>query len=332
MLGAAVLGLGRIGPSHVKIVASNPNVELKAIADVDEVKLGKVLQDIPKVAGYGDYKDVLERDDIDVVVICLPHWLHEEAAVAAANAGKHILIEKPLADSVAECDRIIKAAQRNNVMLMPAHTQRYYPVVRKTKEILDSGQLGDPIMAVDMWYKPLVPEQRPKWMLDRKTGGGMALMDGVHLIDRMLWIFGPDVQSVSAMVGNPVYPEIPADDTSMAFLRWRDGKVATISRYAYRTGVTYYGADFFCTKGQVKFQIPYGSAGSESVWIGQDGEFKPVEFSKFNSLERQFAEFVEAVSDRREPPISAEHGRQVIKVLEAMDKSSERGREVVFRT
>ena len=174
MLGAAVLGLGRIGPAHAGVLARTPGVRLKAVAETDESKLGGVLDGHPGVEGYGDYHDVLMRDDVEVVVICLPHWLHEEAAVAAAEAGKHILIEKPLADSVVECDRIIEAARRNSVILMPAHTQRYYPVVAKTKEILDSGDLGDLIMAIDMWYKPLNPDVRPAWMLDRAMGGGMA--------------------------------------------------------------------------------------------------------------------------------------------------------------
>tara|TARA_B100002003_G_scaffold180655_1_gene168642 strand:+ start:105 stop:563 length:459 start_codon:yes stop_codon:yes gene_type:complete len=152
MLGAAVPGLGRIGPNHTNIVADADGVELRAVADVDEAKLGGVLDAHQSAVGYGDYRDVLQRDDIDVVVICLLHRMHAENVTAAAEAGKHILVEKPLADMVEECDRIIEAAARNNVTLMPAHTQRYYPVVKKTKEILDSGELGDPIMAMDMWY------------------------------------------------------------------------------------------------------------------------------------------------------------------------------------
>ena len=329
-IGVAVLGLGRIGPNHARVAAQTPGVELKALAEANEERLGEVLSQFSGVEGYGDYRQALDRDDVDVAIICLPHWLHEEAAVAAAEAGKHVLIEKPLADSVAEADRIIEAARRNGVLLMPAHTQRYYPEVRKAKEVLDSGELGDLIMAVDMWYKPLNPESRPKWMLDRRTGGGMALMDGVHLIDRLLWIFGPEVRAVSAMVGNPVYPEIPADDTSLSFLRWADGKVATISRYAYRTGVTKYGCDLFCTGGQLKFRRAYGAQGTTGVWIGRDGQWTEVEVPQFDSLERQFAEFVEALREGREPPITAQHGRRVLEVLEAMDRSSETGREVLL--
>ena len=330
MLGAAVLGLGRIGPTHARTVARSPDVELKAVADADEAKLGEVMDEFPDAAGYGDFRDVLARDDIQVAVICLPHWLHEEAAVAAAEAGKHILIEKPLADSVAECDRIIEAADRNHVTLMPAHTQRYYPVVAEAKRILDSGDLGEVIMAMDMWYKPLNPEARPQWMLDRQKGGGMALMDGVHLIDRLLWIMGPDVESVSGRVGNPVYPEIPADDTSMALMRWRSGKVASVSRIAFHTGVTKYGADFFCTRGQLRFRIAYGGSGTTGVWVGRDGEYTPVDVPAFDSLERQLSEFVGALNRGDAPPISGAHGRQVIEVIEAMNRSSETGREVVF--
>ena len=330
MLGAAVLGLGRIGPGHVDVVASAQGVELKAVAEVDEAKLGRVLDSHPDAAGYGDFRDVLRRDDIDLVVICLPHWMHAESVIAAAEAGKHILVEKPLADSLEECDRIIEAVEKNGVSVMPAHTQRYYLVVRKTKEVLDSGELGAPIMAVDMWYKPLNPDARPKWMLDRDTGGGMALMDGVHMIDRLLWIFGPDVHSVKAMVGNPVHPEIPADDTSMAQMRWRDGKVASINRIAYRTGVTKYGADFFCTEGQIKFRIAYGQHGTTGVWIGRDEQYSAVDVPQFNSLETQFRDFVDSLNSGAEPPITAAHGRQVIQVMEAMDRSSDTGHEVLL--
>ena len=330
MVGAAVLGLGRIGPTHARVVAASAGAELKAVAESDETKLGELLDGMPGVAGHGDYRDVLARDDVDVVVVCLPHWLHEEAAVAAAEAGKHILIEKPLADSVAQCDRIIAAAERGGVVLMPAHTQRYYPVVARAKEVLDSGELGDVIMAVDTWYKPLNPETRPKWMLDRETGGGMALMDGVHLIDRLLWIIGPDIHSVSGVIGNPVYPEIPADDTSMALLRWKSGKTASISRIAFRTGVTQYGADFFCTEGQLRLRIAYGQVGTTGLWIGRGEEHTQVDVPAFDSLDRQFEEFLGAVRNSTEPPITGAHGRQVIEVIQAIDRSSETGLEVVF--
>jgi|TARA_B100001971_G_scaffold213107_1_gene245252 predicted dehydrogenase len=167
-------------------------------------------------------------------------------------------------------------------------------------------------------------------MLDRQTGGGMALMDGVHMIDRMLWLFGPDVHSVAGMVGNPVHPEIPANDTSLTQIRWSSGMTVAVSRIAYRTGVIKYGADTFCPGGQIKFRIAYGRHGTTGVWIGKNEEYAEVDVPQFNSLEQQFKEFVEAVNAGAEPPITATHGRQVIEVMEAMDRSSETGREVLM--
>lgn len=330
MIGVAVLGLGRIGPRHADVVRSTKGAALKAVAEVDDKKRTSFLAAHEEVPAHKDYRDVLARKDVQAVVVCLPHWLHEQACVDAANAGKHVFVEKPLANTVAECDRIIEAARKNRVLLMPAHTQRYYPVVRRTKELLDARAVGDPIMAVDVWYKPLEPQARPAWMLDRQKGGGMMLMDGVHMIDRLLWLFGPDVHSVKAMVGNPVYPEYSADDTAMGLLRWRSGLVATISRIAFRTGVTEYGADLFCTRGQLRFRIAYGQRGQTGVWIGQDEQWRPVEFPTWDPLERQFREFIDAVSREAESPIAPEHGRQVIQIMEAMERSSATGREVLL--
>ena len=110
-------------------------------------------------------------------------------------------------------------------------------------------------------------------------------MDGVHLIDRMLWVFGADVESVSASMGNPVYTEVPADDTSMAFMRWCNDKVTTVSWIAYRTGVTSTAADFFCTNDQVRFRIGCGGQGTTSVWVGNNEEYTEVDVPQFNSRE-----------------------------------------------
>lgn len=324
----AVLGLGRVGPAHARAVSQTPGVELKLVADVDDSRVRQVLADLPHVAGCSAYQAALTRDDIHVVVICLPHRLHEEAAIAAARAGKHILIEKPLADSVAGCDRIIEAADRAGVVLMPAHTMHYHAVVRGTKEIIDSGEVGDLFMALDLWHQPFIAG--PAWTLNRAMGGGMGLLRGVHLIDRLLWIIGSDIRSVSAMVGHPINPDGRADDTGMAFLRWRSGRVATISHCAYRQGVPVWGGDFFCTNGQVRFRVAYYEHGETGVWIGQDHRYRRVEVPEFDPLRRQFAEFMAAVKKGGEPPITAGHGRRVMEVLEAIERSSEIGREVLL--
>ena len=102
---------------------------------------------------------------------------------------------------------MLAAAKENDVKLMTAHTQRYYPAVRAMKGVVDSGDLGSVIMAYDVWHKPYSPYGRPEWMLDRSRGGGMGQMDGSHQIDRLLWIIGYDVATVSAQQGQFTHPK-----------------------------------------------------------------------------------------------------------------------------
>ncbi len=329
--GVAVLGLGRIGPAHAKIAFESPHTELKALAEANPDRLKEISDGFPKVARTTDYTESLERDDVQIAIICLPHWLHRDGAVAAAKAGKHVFIEKPLACTVSECDEILQAAADNHVTIMPAHTQRFIPHIMKVKEILESKDLGEPVMAIDYWHKPFRLETRPKWMLSSETGGGMALMDGTHMIDRLLWFFGPDVESVTGMEANLAFPNVDADDTSMALLRWENGFLATISRQAYQTGVTRFGGDITCTRGQIKFRLPYGKDGENGVWIGRHEKFTPVELdSTRQPLEREFDAFCTALKNGNPPCISGAHGRQVIEITEAITHSSKSGREVML--
>lgn len=329
MVNFAVLGLGRAGPSHARTVHQNPRASLVALAEIDDQKLNRVASEYPGVATYRDYRAALERDDVQAVIIVLPHWLHAEAAIDAVKAGKHVLIEKPLANTVDECQRIANAVAAARVKFTVGHTQHFYPVVAAAKQALDSGRIGRLIMGIDTWYKPLEPEKRPAWMLDRRLGGGMMLMDGVHLIDRLLWHVRSRVESVKAMNGNPVYPEIPADDTAMAFLQFANGVVVTISRIAYRTGMTQYGADYFGTSGQLKYRLPYGQHGENGLWIGQDEVWQPVEVTKNNSLADQLDAFLDSIEHDREPAVTVQHGLEVIRVMEAIERSGATGREII---
>lgn len=330
MIGVAVLGLGRVGPSHARTVAANARARLVGIADADAVKLEAASRQHPGAATAADYRDLLSCGDVDAVVICLPHWLHERAAIDAARAAKHILMEKPLADSVAEGERVADAVRASRITFTVGHTQHFYPIVAAAKAALDAGRIGDPIMAIDTWYKPHEPEKRPAWMLDRARGGGMLLMDGTHLIDRLLWHLGGKVASVKAMNGNPIYPEFPADDTGMAFLQFDNRKVATISRIAYRTGITQYGADYFGTRGQLKYRLRYGRHGEAGLWVGQNETWEEVTVGTSDPLADQFDAFLDAVEGTSQPAVSLEHSLEVIRVMEAIEKSGETSAEVVI--
>jgi phthalate 4,5-cis-dihydrodiol dehydrogenase len=328
MIGVAVLGLGRIGPAHARAVSQAEGARVVAIAELDEAKRTATLAEHPGAIGVGDYRDALARPEVQAVLIALPHWLHAQAAIDAANAGKHILIEKPMATSVEEADAMLAAARANGVKLMVGHTQHVSPVGMAVKQVLSERRIGDLIMGIDQWNKPYNPQARPAWMMDRARGGGMQLMDGVHLIDRVLWHVDSRPVAVKAMMCAATHPQYPCDDTSQAFLEFENGVVVTISRIAYRTGVVQYGGDYWGTEAQLKFREPYGRVGERGVWIGRDEQWEEVPLPTSNGLVTQFQGFVDALRHGTEVPVPAEFGRLVMLVSDAMERSAATGREV----
>jgi predicted dehydrogenase len=338
--GVAVLGTGRLGGRYIEVVKKTPGAKIKVVAEPRDEAAARWKDQHPDVDFVKDYKDALARKDVQVVIATLPHWLHKEAAIEAAKAGKHIYVEKPMAAWLKDAQEMMSAAQAANVKIMTAHTQRYYPAVRAMKEIVDSKRLGNLLMAYDMWHKPYEPYGRPKWMLDRKLGGGMGQMDGTHEIDRLLWMIGYDVATVSARVGQFTYPrkqhpEIKCDDTAMCFIRWKSGIVATISRIAWEKGATEYGGDMFFTQGMARFRVAYGQGAGQrtGLWIADtpDGTWRFEEVDETDSMADEFSDFIAALERGDEDtPIPQEHGLRVLEVLEATEESSRTGREVVL--
>src|SRR5215216_6388007 len=151
-LGVAIFGAGRAGAGHARAVAQTPGTQLVAVFDVDAERAAAFAEKHGCLA-FTDSDAVLKRDDIQVVTVALPNFLHEQAAVASASAGKHIFLEKPMADTVEECDRILAAVERAGVQLLVAHSQRYFSSTRRAREIIQSGELGRPVFATDTWYK-----------------------------------------------------------------------------------------------------------------------------------------------------------------------------------
>ncbi len=336
--GVAVLGTGRIGGRYIDVVKKTPGAEIRVVAEPREDAAARWRSRHPDVDFVSNYRETLERDDVDVVIGTLPHWLHYQAALDAAAAGKHIYMEKPTAAWAWQAEEMLAAARENGVKLMTAHTQRYFPAVQAMKGVVDSGDLGSVIMAYDMWHKPYVPYNRPEWMLDRERGGGMGQMDGTHQIDRLLWIIGNDVATVSARQGQFTYPKsehpaIDCDDTGMYFIRWKSGIVATVSRIAWERGATEYGGDWFFTGGMARFRLSYGGGDPPALFIADtgDGTWRRETVPVRDSLLDEFTEFIESLERGDEDtPIPQVHGLNVLRVLEATEESARTGREVVL--
>jgi len=232
MLKIAVLGCGKIAER-----CTVPNlINLKGVATPvlcdknisQALRLERIFKlDNPKI--YTDYKAMIKQEKLDAVIINSPTFLHEEMALYAANAGLHIMIEKPIALTLASARRIIKSAEKNKVILMVEQSQRFDPVHQKAKALLDKGILGD-ITEVHGRIGHAGPQYWAKsssWFYNKKLSGGGALMDlGIHIIDLLRWFSGKEVKEVSANLAT-LRKKLPVENNANVLLKFADNTLGS---------------------------------------------------------------------------------------------------------
>ncbi|HLZ26953.1 MAG TPA: Gfo/Idh/MocA family oxidoreductase [Chloroflexota bacterium] len=321
-LGVAIFGAGRAGHGHARAIAATAGAELVAVFDTDRERADAFALQHGCLA-FTTADDVLKRDDVDLVMVALPNFLHEQATVAAASAGKHVFLEKPMADTLEECDRMLAAVAASGVHLLVAHSQRYFAATVRARELVQDGSLGQPVFATDTWYKPFGAASRLPWFLDRATGGGMWLMNGAHMIDRTCWVLDTSVASVRAFIGSPIH-QLPADDANMALLKLRNGLYATIVHAGYRArGVEKCEVEVTCSNGMLRFD-----SYSNRVAVDRDGAYAAIEVARVEPFAEELRNLVGAVRGQEPLRVTPAWGRHIVEVLLAAEESSRTGREV----
>jgi predicted dehydrogenase len=227
----AMIGCGWAGTRHAQAFAQCGAVVRWAV-DLNPARaraLADALASQQDTRITTDHHEALGDPAVDAVDICLPHNLHAPVAIDAARAGKHILCEKPIADTLAAADRMIAAAKAVGVTLMIAENERYSPLYRKVRELLDRGVIGTPALVQrtrECYLTRSFVEDRP-WFLDAKAAaGGMMMAGGVHDFETTRMLVG-DVESVYALRAPQRFLELEGDDTSVALVRFQSGAVGT---------------------------------------------------------------------------------------------------------
>jgi phthalate 4,5-cis-dihydrodiol dehydrogenase len=321
-VGVAIFGAGRAGHGHARAIAHSAGARLVAVFDGDADRAG-AFAEAHGCQAYISSDQVLQRDDVHLVMVALPNFLHERATLEAASAGKHVFLEKPMADTLEECDRMLAAVERSGVHLLVAHSQRYFAATIRAREIVQSGSLGQPVFATDTWYKPFGVEQRLPWFLDRATGGGMWLMNGAHMIDRTCWVLDTEVASIRAWVGSPFHG-LSADDANMAFLQLRNGKHATIVHAGYRRrGVEKCEVEVICSDGMLLFD-----SYSNRLAVERDGTYAPILVEPSEPFAEELNNLLGAIRGQEKLRVSPAWGRHIVEVLLAAEESSRTGTEV----
>jgi len=331
----AVIGAGSIAiHRHVPEYAAREDVELVAFVDPVAERAQKLAD---KYGGnvYTDVQEMLAKEKPDAVSVCTPNALHAPVSIAAANAGAHVLCEKPMAVSAEEAEKMIAAARENNVFLMIGHNQRYMPPHVKAKEILKSGKLGKVLTFRTSFGHP-GPEG---WSIEGKGGwffqkpkafvGAMGDL-GVHKADLIRWLLDEEVEEVGAFVSTLHKEDTDVDDNATCILRMKSGTIGTlVASWTY-----YRGEDnstvLWCENGVMKI----GTHPDDQVIVElRDGSVERYKVGAISTNEKQLASgvidaFIHSIRTNTPPSISGEEGAKSLAVILAAMESQETGRIV----
>lgn len=197
-LGVVVVGVGFIAGVHVGALAKSRDTELVGVVDADSARAAAFSYAHGGVRWATDLDEALAWPDCDAVIVCTPNHTHTGIVLGAVKAGKHVLVEKPLATTIPDASAMVEAADRARVVLMAAHTHRFYDYGRTVKRLVDDGEVGRPtfgrLTILGDWIWP----DWSAWMIDAARSGGHALHNGVHLLDLMAWWIGAEPVAVKA--------------------------------------------------------------------------------------------------------------------------------------
>ncbi len=330
-----IIGCGVIAPNHAKSLLGTPETELVAVCDIIEEKAADFAQKFGVKDYYKDYNDLLKRDDIDAVCVCVPSGLHGEIVIASAQAGKHVLCEKPLEIKKDKMTQMIKTCREYGVKLGGVFQRRTMKSAIAAKKAIQQGDLGKIVLG-DAYLKYYRSQEyynsagwRGTWELD---GGGALMNQGVHGVDLIQWMVG-DVDSIYARADHLVR-NIEVEDIAVVSLRYKNGAFGVIEG----TTSVYPGEDttfaihgdkgtiIFGDEGITRWEImdkgrpdvesEYALGGSRGAEISYYGHKTIIE------------DMAHAILENREPMVPGAEARKAVDLILAIYESARMGKEV----
>ena len=222
-----IIGCGRIAPRHADSIRDIAGARLVAVADIIESR-ARHLSGIHGAKSYFDYRDLLSDPEIDIVNICTPSGMHAGMAIEALRAGKHVIVEKPMAMNPADAQRMIAAAQAADRKLCVVLQNRYNPPMQDFYDTVRQGRIGRVLLAAVTvrWYRPQ-EYYEDGWHGTRDMDGGALMNQSIHHIDALRWLMNEPVESVFAYTGTLAH-QIEAEDVGVVVVRFRSGALGTI--------------------------------------------------------------------------------------------------------
>ena len=337
-MGVGIIGSGGWANRYATALANSQKVRLVAVAGGSRApafaeRHGIRLEASPEA--------LCEAPDVELVVVATPHGLHADHTEIAAARGRHVLVEKPMATTVADCDRMLEACQRAGVKLMVAHSRRFFPLVKLAKKLLDDGAIGRVLMLRQLFCHDArrFGTKPGHWMSDPNLSMGFFIGYGCHQLDMTLHLVGSRVRAVMARFGN-YWADSQIENCGALFLDFESGAYSTFTELCsmppeLKTWPPFPGFhetnEIIGERGLMLLR-PY-----EKLMVRTADEWQTVQElpkEKADPIHEFLREEVEALADAvandTEPPVTGEEGRHTVEVIEAAYRSARTGQSVAL--
>lgn len=355
----AIIGCGRISKKHAEAIANNfKDAELVAVCDIVPEKMDVTIEKYYEVlhknsfneeiavtteksiSKYVNYTEMLEKEDIDIVTIATESGYHAKHAIDCLNAGKHVIVEKPMALSTKDADEMIKSAKKNNVKLAVCHQNRFNPPIQKLRKAIEEGRFGKLVngTARILWNRNDDYYKQAPWRGTWELDGGTLMNQCIHNIDLLQWMMGGKVDTVYAQTGT-FLRNIEAEDFGAIIIRFKNGTIGIVegSACVYPRNLEE-TLSIFGEKGTV---VIGGLAVNRiETWKFADGQDNEEEVLKEQGKDPDtvygyghtplFRDMIDAIREDREPLINGEEGKKAVEIVLAAYKSQIEGRKISY--
>lgn len=343
----AILGCGKVAHLHASAIQNLPNARLAGVwSRTQQTANGFACQ--YKVPAYTDVAELIKKEKINLAVVCTPHPFHLEPAQQAALQGANILVEKPLASTLEDADKIISTCKKAGVKLGVVSQRRWYEPVLRVKKAIEAGKIGKPVLGtVNMLgWRDKSYYDADKWRGNWKTeGGGVLVNQAPHQLDILLWFMG-EVEEVYGIWRNLNHPYIEVEDTALAVIKFRNGGIGNVivsnsqkpgiygkvhvhGENGASAGVQTDGGAMFIAGMKGILEPPVNDLwtipGEEELaekWKMEDvRHFSSID-PMTHYMERQIEDFLFALEENRDPLVTGEDGRRTVELFTAIYRST----------
>ena len=339
-LKVALIGCGEIASITTKCIKNAENVRVVQCMDIRE-DLAKDLGKVYDAPATGRLEDVLENADVQAVIISVPHFQHAPLSIAAAKAGKHVMVEKPIACTLTQADDMIAAAAEASVRLGVYHPTLFgFPAV-KARELIRDGAIGE-VVAIKLhetndkpesyWHGGFTGRVKDDWRISLATsGGGYLIMNQIHNLSAMIAILDPEPERIYAEYGTFRTP-VEVEDFISFVMRLKGGAIVSLDGSSAAPGRGTFGDHIYGTKGHIHLAKPLKVTVTEpwgDLKVGEVNELQaPEDFPDARTV--AVDGFAKAVLEGREVPVPGSHGRRALEIVRGAYLSMQQGRPMTF--